>query len=154
MRCSRHDFDAIAVCAYCGGALCSSCDRTDSRRRHICSDSCASFLVEADSVIRMTVERNESGMRACAAFLNIFAVGFSLLGVYFGYVRGWDVLAWMGLAMGMGMLMGSYLLRRSLHLSRPESTKPVEPTGDGRFLPSPDSSHHTTGNRPGGSLRR
>jgi len=35
-----------------------------------------------------------------------------------------------------------------------EATKPVEPTGDGRFLPSPDSNHNATGNRPGGSLRR
>jgi hypothetical protein len=65
MKCAVHQLEAVAVCCYCGRAICSKCGnnakadspgeqnvsatpKADGPTRRVCSDACASALARVD----------------------------------------------------------------------------------------------------------
>jgi hypothetical protein len=53
MKCFKHSAnDAIAVCAYCGRAVCPDCTQSQSATRIACSTACATELSRADGLLQ------------------------------------------------------------------------------------------------------
>jgi hypothetical protein len=44
MKCAAHHAEAVAVCSWCGRAVCDNCAKTSASRRIVCSDDCAAAL--------------------------------------------------------------------------------------------------------------
>lgn|SRR6266446_1056943 len=68
MKCSRHNNEAVAVCAYCGRALCSKCIEASTTPRMVCSSDCAAALTHADEAIQIILHRGAQSARASAFY--------------------------------------------------------------------------------------
>jgi len=68
MKCAQHQTEAVAICAYCGRALCSDCIQSPAAPRMVCSKDCAAALTRADLVIQMILQRSAQSARASAFY--------------------------------------------------------------------------------------
>src|SRR5882672_11502115 len=57
MKCSKHSAEAVAVCAYCGRALCNDCIQSPAAPRMVCSNDCLEALRRADQTAQMILQR-------------------------------------------------------------------------------------------------
>jgi hypothetical protein len=115
MKCAAHHAEAVAVCAYCGRALCAECAKPSATRRMVCSDDCAAALARDDKAMQLILQKSLQNARAsafycylCAAlsaagalgawyylpspFLIAFTAGCSLVfiasGIWYGRIAG------------------------------------------------------------------
>ena len=79
MKCSKHQAEAVAVCAYCGRALCPDCVTSPAGPRMVCSDTCASSLRGQDQAIEFLVQKSVQNARA-NAFYCYLCGGLSAVG--------------------------------------------------------------------------
>ena len=82
MKCTTHNAEATAVCAYCGSALCPSCSRSVSGKRTGCSDACAAALARADKAADIIIRKSTMSAKAsslagylCGALFVISGIG-------------------------------------------------------------------------------
>ncbi len=68
MKCSQHHADAIAVCTYCGRALCADCVPSPAATRMVCSNDCASALTRNDQAIQLILQKSLQSLRASAFY--------------------------------------------------------------------------------------
>lgn len=68
MKCATHHSDAVAVCAWCGRALCAACARPSAARRMVCSDDCAAALAREDRAMELVLRKSEQNARASAFY--------------------------------------------------------------------------------------
>jgi hypothetical protein len=68
MKCFKHATDAVAVCAYCGRALCHECIPTPGAPRALCSGDCAAALTRADQAVQIILRRSAQSARASAFY--------------------------------------------------------------------------------------
>jgi hypothetical protein len=68
MKCLAHHAEAVAVCAYCGRALCAECTKTSSTQRMVCSDNCATALARDDQAMRLILQKSFQSARASAIY--------------------------------------------------------------------------------------
>lgn len=68
MKCAAHHAEAVAVCAYCGRALCPDCSKPSSSRRMACSDNCAAALADNEKALQMILRKSEQNARASAFY--------------------------------------------------------------------------------------
>ena len=68
MKCSTHHAEAVAVCAYCGRALCKDCIQSPTAPRMVCSNDCAAALARADQALQMILQRSAQSARASAFY--------------------------------------------------------------------------------------
>ena len=68
MKCQPHQAEAIAVCAYCGRALCIDCAKPSASQRMTCSENCASSLAQNDMALQTLLHKHVQGARINAAF--------------------------------------------------------------------------------------
>ncbi|PYK08655.1 MAG: hypothetical protein DME61_09015, partial [Verrucomicrobia bacterium] len=85
MKCATHNQDATAVCAYCGRALCSSCDRVPSSQRTACSSTCAEALSKGERAVELILSKNVQGARVTAFVLYALGMIFLVVGIM-GYL--------------------------------------------------------------------
>jgi hypothetical protein len=76
MKCLPHQAEAVAVCAYCGRALCSDCAKPSVSKRMVCSDHCADALMRADRAMQLILQKSEQSARA-SAFYSYLCGGLS-----------------------------------------------------------------------------
>ena len=79
MKCSRHQTEAIAVCAYCGRALCADCVRAPAGPRMVCSADCAAALARNDKALQLILQKSLQSARA-SAFYSCLCGGLSAAG--------------------------------------------------------------------------
>ncbi len=79
MQCVAHQSEAVAVCAYCGRALCADCTKTTASSRLVCSDRCAAALTRADTALEMILQHGRQSARA-SAFYSYLCGGLSAAG--------------------------------------------------------------------------
>jgi hypothetical protein len=79
MKCAAHQAEAVAVCSYCGRALCSGCARPSGTRRMVCSDDCAAALARADKAMQLILQKSLQSARA-SAFYSYLCGGLSAAG--------------------------------------------------------------------------
>ena len=68
MKCAAHNAEAVAVCAYCGRALCTDCARLSPTQRMVCSDACADALRRNDKAMQMILQKSFQSARASAFY--------------------------------------------------------------------------------------
>jgi hypothetical protein len=68
MKCSKHQTEAVAVCAYCGRALCADCIASPAGPRMVCSETCAASLARQDKAIEFLVQKSLQSARANAFY--------------------------------------------------------------------------------------
>lgn len=69
MKCFKHNAaDAVAVCAYCGKALCLDCIPSISSSRMVCSNDCASALAREGKIIQLLLDKSAQSARASAFY--------------------------------------------------------------------------------------
>jgi predicted nucleic acid-binding Zn ribbon protein len=77
MKCLTHHVEAIAICAYCGRALCADCAKPGATQRMTCSDSCATALARNDKALQLILQKSLQSARA-SAFYSYLCGGLSL----------------------------------------------------------------------------
>jgi len=69
MKCFKHNAnDAVAICAYCGRALCLDCIPSSSTTRMFCSDGCSAALALNESTMQLLLHKSEQSARASAFY--------------------------------------------------------------------------------------
>jgi len=68
MKCPAHQKEAVAVCAYCGRALCADCAKPSATQRMVCSDNCAAALTRADRAMELILQKSLQSARASALY--------------------------------------------------------------------------------------
>ena len=69
MKCFEHSaIDAVAVCAYCGKALCADCAKRESSKRMACSSECTTALAKEENAINLLVEKSAQSLKANALY--------------------------------------------------------------------------------------
>ena len=68
MKCLTHRAEAVAVCAYCGRALCAVCVQSSATARMVCSEDCAISLGVNDQAIQLILQKSLQGLKASAFY--------------------------------------------------------------------------------------
>jgi hypothetical protein len=68
MKCATHHSEAVAVCVYCGRALCADCAKSSATQRMVCSDACAAALTCADRAMELILQKSLQSARASALY--------------------------------------------------------------------------------------
>jgi hypothetical protein len=68
MKCTPHNAEAVAICAYCGRALCGECAKPSASRRLVCSDDCATALTRNDKAMQLILQKSLQNARASAFY--------------------------------------------------------------------------------------
>ncbi len=79
MKCTPHNTEAVAICAYCGRALCSDCAKPSSSRRLVCSEDCAGALARNDKAMQLILQKSLQSARA-SAFYSFLCGALSAIG--------------------------------------------------------------------------
>ncbi|MDD5141569.1 MAG: hypothetical protein PHY43_15070 [Verrucomicrobiales bacterium] len=79
MKCFKHQTEAVAVCAYCGRALCADCVPSPAAQRMVCSDACTIALTRADMAMDLILQKSLQSARA-SAFYSYLCGGLSAAG--------------------------------------------------------------------------
>jgi hypothetical protein len=79
MKCQPHNIEAIAVCAYCGRALCVECVKPSATQRMVCSENCAAALTRDDRAMQLILQKSFQSARA-SAFYSYLCGGLSAAG--------------------------------------------------------------------------
>ena len=68
MKCQPHQAEAIAVCVYCGRALCAECAKSSAIQRMTCSDKCATSLALNDRALQTLLQKHTQNTRMNAVY--------------------------------------------------------------------------------------
>jgi hypothetical protein len=68
MKCLKHSAEAVAVCAYCGRALCAECIPEPEARRMVCSDECGLALGKEGQGLELILQKSRQSAQASAFY--------------------------------------------------------------------------------------
>ncbi len=68
MKCTAHQAEAIAICAYCGRALCVDCAKPSATQRMVCSVNCAAALARDDKAMQLILQKSLQSVRVSALY--------------------------------------------------------------------------------------
>ena len=74
MKCFTHSAtEAVAVCVYCGRALCAECTRKSDASRLACSSKCADALWRGEKALELILEQSVRSAKASAFYCYLCA---------------------------------------------------------------------------------
>ncbi|HTR43328.1 MAG TPA: hypothetical protein VMH87_17080 [Pseudomonadales bacterium] len=68
MKCTPHNAEAVAVCVWCGKALCPACAKPTASQRMVCSDNCAAALDRQSKAMDTALKSSAQSTRANAFY--------------------------------------------------------------------------------------
>jgi hypothetical protein len=68
MKCFNHSTDAVAVCAYCGRAMCKECILSPTAPQLVCSTNCATALAQDAKAVRLLLDKSTQTTKASAFY--------------------------------------------------------------------------------------
>jgi len=69
MKCFKHQAEeAVAVCAYCGRAICPDCVTSSSAARIICSSACETAITREGKIIQLLLDKSAQSAKASAFY--------------------------------------------------------------------------------------
>lgn len=68
MKCFKHKTDAVAVCVYCGRAMCGECATSPAAPRMVCSTECAAGLARNERVLQLLLQKSVQSLKASAFY--------------------------------------------------------------------------------------
>jgi len=84
MKCLPHHAEAVAVCTYCGRALCADCAKTFVAERMVCSTGCDAALTKNDRAMQLILLKSFQSAQA-SAFYSFLCGGLSAAGAVGAY---------------------------------------------------------------------
>jgi len=78
MKCFKHGAEAVAVCSYCGRAMCAACAGSPAPPRLTCSPECAAGVERDDQAMQMILQKSVQSLKA-SAFYCYLCAGLSAL---------------------------------------------------------------------------
>jgi hypothetical protein len=74
MKCLKHNpVDAVAVCVYCGRALCPDCIHNPTASQVVCSNSCVEALSRGERALEMILQQSQRSAQASAFYCYVCA---------------------------------------------------------------------------------
>lgn len=74
MKCFQHNAcDAVAICSYCGRALCGDCIPTPTASRIVCSTECRVALERNEHAVQLLLNKSTQSARASAFYCYLTA---------------------------------------------------------------------------------
>ena len=74
MKCLNHTTtDAVAVCSYCGRALCPNCIQSPAMTRIVCSTACADSLARGEKALESILLQSLKSAQASAFYCYVCA---------------------------------------------------------------------------------
>lgn len=74
MKCFKHDHEAVAVCAYCGRAVCRDCVTLPYAPRIVCSAECTAALARDDRALQLILQKSVQTLKASAVYCYLSGV--------------------------------------------------------------------------------
>ena len=68
MKCTAHHAEAVAVCVWCGKALCPDCAKPSASKRMVCSDDCAAALAREAKAMESILQKSRQNTQASAFY--------------------------------------------------------------------------------------
>jgi hypothetical protein len=69
MKCFNHNAaEAVAICAYCGRAVCPDCVSAPAAARIVCSMECGSSLAREGKAVELLLEKSAQSAKASAYY--------------------------------------------------------------------------------------
>ena len=69
MKCFKHNTaEAVAICAYCGRAVCPDCVSTPEAARIVCSMECGSSLAREGKTVELLLDKSAQSAKASAFY--------------------------------------------------------------------------------------
>ncbi len=70
MRCFKHEIEAVALCPYCGKAMCAACASASASAapRLACSEECAQALARNDGFLQLLLQKSRQSARANSVY--------------------------------------------------------------------------------------
>ena len=70
MKCSKHDTEAVAICPYCGRAMCAPCTAVSvtAAPRLACSEECATALARNEGALQLLLQKSRQSARANSVY--------------------------------------------------------------------------------------
>jgi hypothetical protein len=68
MRCPSHKAEAIAICSYCGRAVCDACAHSIEAERISCSEHCATALTRNEIALQTVLQQGKQNAKASAFY--------------------------------------------------------------------------------------
>jgi hypothetical protein len=68
MKCTAHNAEAVAVCTWCGKALCPDCAKPSASKRLVCSDDCAAALAREARILDLVLQKSRQNTQANALY--------------------------------------------------------------------------------------
>ena len=68
MKCFKHKTDAIAICSYCGRAVCADCVTSPTAVRIVCSPECSAALDRNDRALETLLQKSVQSLKASAFY--------------------------------------------------------------------------------------
>jgi len=68
MKCFKHNTEAVAICAYCGRAMCGDCVTSPAATRMVCSTECAAALSRDERAMQSILQKSVQGLKASAFY--------------------------------------------------------------------------------------
>jgi hypothetical protein len=74
MKCLKHtQTDAVAVCAYCGRAVCQDCIQNPAALRIVCSANCSEALSRGEAALQQILQQSVRNAQASAFYCYVCA---------------------------------------------------------------------------------
>jgi len=74
MKCFKHNtVDAVAVCTYCGRALCADCVPSQTAARIACSTRCEAALLHSEEAVKLLLHKSVQSAKASAFYCYLTA---------------------------------------------------------------------------------
>jgi hypothetical protein len=68
MKCFKHKTDAVAICSYCGRAMCEECVTSPSAPRLVCSAECAAGIARDERAMQSILQKSVQSLKASAFY--------------------------------------------------------------------------------------
>ena len=68
MKCLSHKTEAIAICSYCGRAVCDECAHSIQAERITCSEHCATELKQNEIALQTMLQQGKQNAKASAFY--------------------------------------------------------------------------------------
>jgi hypothetical protein len=85
MKCTAHNAEAVAICSWCGRAVCADCAKPAASQRMVCSDNCAAALTREAKAMELILEKSVQSANASAfySFLCCALSGAGAIGAWY-----------------------------------------------------------------------
>ena len=68
MKCFKHKTDAVAVCSYCGRAMCEDCITSPTAPRLVCCAECAAGVARDERGMQSILHKSVQSLKASAFY--------------------------------------------------------------------------------------